>query len=197
VQMAAAAGLLGFTVSGCSIGQPSLSGTPPTSEIRIESEPAGAEARTVQGQSCLTPCVLAVPRETQPITISKAGYAAQTIELAVGPPPEHSFWESPPPSLLPNPVQVVLEPAVLPPPFEPIRKPNPRKKPSRGVGKPVSQHPSPAAPPKQRRARAAAPAPQQQQAPGPSQQQAPAAQQQQAPTPEQQQAPAPQAPSGQ
>jgi hypothetical protein len=165
VRIAATASVMGFAVAGCSMGLPSFSATPPTSEIRVESDPPGAEARAVQGQTCFTPCVLAVPTESQPIAINKAGYIPQTIQLAVRPPPEHLFWESPPPSLLPNPVQVVLQPALPPPPFEPIRKPKPRKKPTRSGGKPVSQRPSSAPPPNQQQAPAAAPAPQQQQAP--------------------------------
>jgi hypothetical protein len=100
----------------------SSSSTPQLQTLRFESDPPGADVRTIQGQTCFTPCALAVPSENQPITITKAGYVAQTIQVSVGPPPEHSFWESPPPTLVPNPVQVTLQ-AMAPP--KPVHRPRP------------------------------------------------------------------------
>jgi hypothetical protein len=100
----------------------SSSSTPQLQTLRFESDPPGADIRTIQGQTCFTPCALAVPGENQPITITKAGYVAQTIQVTVAPAPAHSFWENPPSSLTPNPVQVVLQ-AVAPPP-KPVRKPH-------------------------------------------------------------------------
>jgi hypothetical protein len=78
--------------------------------LRFESDPPGAEVRIAQGQTCKTPCELMVPLENQPVSITKKGFALQTVQLGVGDPPKHSFWESPPPALTPNPVQVVLTP---------------------------------------------------------------------------------------
>jgi hypothetical protein len=46
----------------------------------------------------------------QSATISKKGFISQTVQVSVGDPPQHSFWEHPPPTLVPNPVQVVLKP---------------------------------------------------------------------------------------
>jgi hypothetical protein len=86
------------------------SSTPPTQSMRFESDPPGAEVRTAQGQTCKTPCELMVPSEIQPVSVAKKGFVPQTIQVSVGDPPKHSFWESPPPSLTPNPVQVVLTP---------------------------------------------------------------------------------------
>lgn len=94
---------------------------PQPQALRIESDPAGAEVRSAQGETCLTPCALTVPSETQSVTISKEGFVPQTVQVSVGEPPEHSFWESaPPPTLLPNPVQVALQAA---PPPKPIHRP--------------------------------------------------------------------------
>jgi hypothetical protein len=129
--VAAAVAVMGVALAGCS-GMPdwmpsmpdwmsSSSSTPQLQTLRFESDPPGADVRTIQGQTCFTPCALAVPGENQPITITKAGYVAQTIQVTVAPPPEHSFWENPPPSLTPNPVQVALQ-AVAPPP-KPVHKP--------------------------------------------------------------------------
>jgi hypothetical protein len=133
--VAAAAAVMGIALAGCS-GMPdwmpsmpdwmsSSSSTPQLQTLRFESDPPGADVRTIQGQTCFTPCALAVPGENQPITITKAGYVAQTIQVSVAAPPEHSFWENPPASLTPNPVQVVLQ-AVAPPP-KPMHKPKPRR----------------------------------------------------------------------
>jgi hypothetical protein len=134
--VAATAAVMGVGLAGCSampdwIPSPSMpdwfsssSSGPQLQTLRFESDPPGADVRTIQGQTCFTPCALAVASQSQPITITKAGYVAQTIQVSVGPPPEHSFWESPPPTLVPNPVQVVLQ--ALPPP-KPVRKP-PRRK---------------------------------------------------------------------
>jgi len=103
---------------------------PQTQALRFESDPPGAEARTAQGQTCFTPCAIAVLSQSQAVTISKPGFVPQTIQVSAGEPPDHSFWESaPPPSLVPNPVQVVLQ--AVPPPPKPMRKPKPHHSVSR------------------------------------------------------------------
>lgn len=133
--VAAAAAVMGVALAGCS-GMPdwmpsmpdwisSSSSGPQLQTLRFESDPPGADIRTIAGQTCFTPCALAVPAENQPITITKAGFVAQTVQVTVAAAPEHSFWENPPPTLTPNPVQVVLQ-AVAPPP-KPIHKPRPRR----------------------------------------------------------------------
>jgi hypothetical protein len=65
----------------------------------------GAEVRTTQGETCKTPCELTVPSHEQ--TITKNNYVPQTVQITLGPQPDHSFWENPPPTLVPNPVRVV------------------------------------------------------------------------------------------
>ena len=132
VVAATTAAVMGMGLAGCSampdwMPSPSMpdwfsssSSGPQLQTLRFESDPPGADVRTIQGQTCFTPCALAVPSENQPITITKAGFVPQTIQVSVGPPPEHSFWESPPPTLVPNPVRVALQ--ALPPP-KPVRKP--------------------------------------------------------------------------
>jgi hypothetical protein len=99
---------------------------PQPQALRFESNPPGADVRTAQGLTCVTPCELTVPSESQTVSISKLGFVPQTIQVAAGEPPEHSFWESaPPPTLVPNPVQVVLQ-AVPPPPHRVIHRPKRR-----------------------------------------------------------------------
>jgi len=100
--------------------------TPPIQPVRFESTPPGADVRTTQGQTCLTPCSLDMASETQAVTITKIGFIPQTIQITAGPPPDHSFWESaPPPTLTPNPVVTMLQP--VPPPPRPVRRPRPRR----------------------------------------------------------------------
>jgi hypothetical protein len=43
------------------------------------------------------------------VTISKNDYLPQTVQVTLGPQPDHAFWENPPPTLVPNPVRVVLQ----------------------------------------------------------------------------------------
>jgi hypothetical protein len=118
---AATAAAMGFALTGCA-SMPSMPGWmtpswmsskssgPPMQSLRFESDPPGAEVRTAQGLTCKTPCEMMVRSEVQAVSIAKKGFASQTVQIGVGDPPTHSFWESPPPTLTPNPVQVVLTP---------------------------------------------------------------------------------------
>lgn len=108
--------------------------------VRFESEPPGADAKVSSGQTCKTPCALALPTN-QPLTVtySLAGYQPETEQLeAITTPGE-------PPRLRPNPV--IAELTAAPPPPKP-KKPIHR----RAAKKPVAQKPAP-------KPRAAAPAP--------------------------------------
>jgi hypothetical protein len=136
VRHAAAAAFMGFALAGCS-AMPSwmpdwMSSKPPSAQLqdlRVETNPPGADVRTAQGQTCVTPCSISVPAENQVVTIAKVGFVPQTIQISTGPPPDHSFWENPPPTLVPNPVQVVMQ--MVPPPPKPIHKPKVRNSVSR------------------------------------------------------------------
>lgn len=139
--VAATAAVMGVALAGCSGGLPSMPdwmtpsmpewmsstpAAPPVQPLRFDSNPTGADVHTAQGQTCFTPCVLNVPSENQSVTFMKIGFVPQTVQVSVGAPPDHSFWEStPPPTLIPNPVQVVLQ--AMPPPPKPVHKPKPRK----------------------------------------------------------------------
>jgi hypothetical protein len=82
--------------------------------LKFESDPLGAEIRTSLGQTCKTPCELTVPLHEQPVTITKKDYVPQTVQITLGPQPDHPFWENPPPTLVPNPVRVMLQPVPKP-----------------------------------------------------------------------------------
>jgi hypothetical protein len=118
---AATATVMAFSLAGCASVMPSMPGwmTPnwmtskssvPPMPLRFESDPPGAEVRTAQGQTCKTPCELMVPSEPQPVSVAKKGFVTQTVQVSNGDPPKHSFWENPPPALMPNPVQAILTP---------------------------------------------------------------------------------------
>ena len=99
----------GVSLTGCSSAQSSNSSSEQLQTLKFESDPQGADVRTTQGQTCKTPCELKVPSHEQPVTITKNNYAPQTVQVTLGPQPDHSFWENPPPTLVPNPVHVVLQ----------------------------------------------------------------------------------------
>ena len=108
------AAVVGVSLTGCSSALSSNSSSEQLQALKFESDPLGAEIRTTQGQTCKTPCELTVPSHEQPVTISKNDYLPQTVQVTPGPQPEHSFWENPPPTLVPNPVRVVLQPVPKP-----------------------------------------------------------------------------------
>jgi hypothetical protein len=152
VKLVISSAVLSLALAGCSAMPdwmtPDFMSSKPSTQmqpLRFESDPPGADVRTTQGQTCLTPCAIPVPSEPQAVTITKIGFVPQTVQVSVGDVPEHSFWEAaPPPALVPNPVQVVLQP-VAPP--RGVRR---RPRPHRTVARRIVRRPPPprsAAPP--------------------------------------------------
>lgn len=96
-----------------------------TAELRVESEPPGADARTSTGANCRTPCLLNVAAGQEfSVTISANGFQPQTV--AVTPMPVMEPREAAGaagPRLDPNPIIVQLEP--VPPP---AKKPPAKKR---------------------------------------------------------------------
>jgi hypothetical protein len=103
----------GFALAACTMSMPSLDffkSAPATENLRLESEPPGADARTSQGQTCRTPCELTVSSGGE-MTVSFAlnGYLPQTVQLRTEQPGGGgSGFE---PRLQPNPVYAELQPA--------------------------------------------------------------------------------------
>jgi hypothetical protein len=97
-----------------------MKSAPAATTMQFESEPAGAEARTSLGQSCRTPCSVAVTGTDFSVTFSLPGYQSQTVPVRVAT-PEGTDGEA---RLVPNPVFVELAPAGPPPA---IKKPAPKK----------------------------------------------------------------------
>ena|SRR5579884_3116767 len=115
--------------------------------VSIESEPSGAQAKASNGQSCQTPCALALPVD-QPMTVtfSLNGYEPQTEQLEV------ITGTGEPPRLRPNPLYAELTPAAAKP-AKPARKKVARKP----VAKKKAAEPVQAAEPAAQPAASAAP----------------------------------------
>jgi hypothetical protein len=129
-----------------------LKPAPVADTVRFESEPPGAEAKTSNGQTCRTPCALALPTNAPlTVTFTLNGYQpeSETIEPITQ---SGGIVE-----MRPNPVLVQLTPAPPPPP---VKKPPPKKK-------PAPKKPTAASAPKPAASTAAAPPPAAQQAPAP------------------------------
>jgi len=108
------AAVAGVSLTGCSSAVSSNSSAEQLQALKFESDPPGAEIHTPTNQTCKTPCELSVPTSEQLVIITKNKYQPQTVQVTLGPQPDHSFWENPPPTLAPNPVQVVLHPVSKP-----------------------------------------------------------------------------------
>jgi hypothetical protein len=131
--LTASAVTMSFALGGCStlmFARARQTESPPSSQtLQFQSEPTGADVRTVQGQTCQTPCSLALPLESQFVTFSKNGFLSQIVQISVDqPPPEHSFFsKKAPPTLTPNPVKATLQtaPVLLKLPAPPPPQPTP------------------------------------------------------------------------
>lgn len=95
--------------------------------LTIESDPPGADARTSNGASCRTPCMIPVAADREfTVSYSLPGYLPQTIPVSPRAPvgliqPEvEAGGALPAADLTPNPVYAQLQPAPPPPP--PTRK---------------------------------------------------------------------------
>ncbi|HEY0224319.1 MAG TPA: hypothetical protein VGC38_07405 [Pseudolabrys sp.] len=129
--------------------------------VRFESEPPGAEAKTSNGQTCRTPCALALPVNAPlTVTFTLNGYLPESENIE----PISATGNAP--ALQPNPVMVELNPAP-PASQKPVKKPAPAAAKKKAAAKPAAraQTPAPAsaAPPPQQPAAApwpATPAPQ-------------------------------------
>ena len=100
--LTAAAAAMGPVLAGCSDSSSSLpqgltpkQSAPAPQTLHFQSDPPGANVRTANGQTCQTPCSLAVSSESQSITFEKDGFTPQTIQVAVGANGAFSFLKRP------------------------------------------------------------------------------------------------------
>jgi hypothetical protein len=118
-------------------------GAPAATTMQFESEPAGAEAKTSLGQSCRTPCSLAVSASEFTVNFTMQGYQPQTVPVRIVTSTEtNSEGETSPPRLVPNPVFVELQPAGAQPRRPAVAQSKPKPKP-----KPAAQPAAPRAAP--------------------------------------------------
>jgi hypothetical protein len=114
---------------------------PAATTMQFESEPAGAEARTTTGQSCRTPCSVAVTGTEFSVTFTLPGYQPQTVPVrSASSEPTADGDEAA--RLVPNPVFVQLQ-SIAPPakPKKPAAKPKPKAAPKPA---PTAMAPEPA-----------------------------------------------------
>src|SRR3954447_16105948 len=98
-----------LTLAACSTAEfgslDAFKPAPVMDTVSFETEPAGADVKVSNGQTCKTPCALALPSDHQlNATFSLAGYdtAAETLSPIVA--------TGSPPRLNPNPVTAELTP---------------------------------------------------------------------------------------
>ena len=97
-----------------------LKPAPVMDTVRFESEPPGAEAKTSNGQTCRTPCALALPANAPiAVTFTLNGYQPETQKIDL------IAQTGNPTEFQPNPVVAELTPAA---PVKPVKKPPPPKK---------------------------------------------------------------------
>jgi hypothetical protein len=115
-----------LTLAACSTAEfgslDAFKPAPVMDTVSFETEPAGADVKVSNGQTCRSPCALALPTDQQlNVTFSLAGYETESETLA----PLVSTGE--PPRLRPNPVTAELTPATAKPKGRTTRKPVAKK----------------------------------------------------------------------
>ena len=108
----------GLSLAGCSsFSMDYFKSTPPTMQVQIESNPPGADARTSLGQSCKTPCSVALPvPDSGGFTVSyaMAKFQPANVPVQVVKVPGDLFTSGTA-KTDPNPVVAELQPAGPPP----------------------------------------------------------------------------------
>jgi hypothetical protein len=146
-----------FVIAVCSLGLGACAGsgmpgfefpgmTPAATTVQFESEPAGAEAKTSQGQACRTPCSMAVAANEFTVTFTQQGYQPQTVpvRISAGERGDAEIGGPPAPRVVPNPVYVELQPAA--PPARRRASTAPRQQQARPAPRPPAAAPPPPAP---------------------------------------------------
>src|SRR5215467_15216346 len=128
-------------LAACSSDMAGFKSGPFLDTISLESEPPGAEAKASNGQTCRTPCSLALPVDAaSSITFTLSGYQPETEKLEA----INSTGE--PPRLTPNPVVVELTAAAPGSAKKPAakKKPAPKKPVAAAVPAPPAMTAAPA-----------------------------------------------------
>ncbi|WRI77093.1 hypothetical protein R3F76_27045 [Bradyrhizobium japonicum] len=120
--------LAGASLGGCSsMSWDMFKSAPPTVQVRLESNPPGADATTSLGAGCKTPCSVSVPAPDAPFTVAFALPKYQPTSVPVNVIKNPGDFTTPASVTTdPNPVFAELQPAAPP---KPVRKPHRPKKP--------------------------------------------------------------------
>lgn len=139
----------GFALTACTSSGDMLKTATPTVPVQFESEPAGAEVKTPDGQTCKTPCALAVPATDFTATFTLAGHQTQEIAVKLIPPvddPRSPDFSGGGPRFDPHPVIAELAKETR----RPARSSRPQPRPATAVqpstAKPAAPAPAAAAP---------------------------------------------------
>ncbi len=144
IVLAGASVLAATSLGGCS-SMPSMSwdmfkSAPPTAQIRLESNPPGADATTSLGAGCKTPCTVSVPAPAAPFTVAFALPKYQPASVPVNVIRNPGDFTTPASVTTdPNPVFAELQPAVPP---KPVRKAHRPKKPKPAAAAPAETAPA-------------------------------------------------------
>lgn len=122
----------GLALAACSSSGDLMKTATPTVPLQFETEPPGAEVKTSGGQTCRTPCALAIPAADFQVTFSLNGYATQTVPVKLLPPDDMRGSEemgltAAPPRFSPSPVAIEMQKAT--PRRAPAKKPRVAKQP--------------------------------------------------------------------
>ena len=109
---------------------------PPNVEVRLESNPPGADATTSLGRGCKTPCSVSVPAPDAPFTVAFALPKYQPANVPVNVIKNAGDFTMPASVVTdPNPVFAELQPATPP---KPVRKPHRPRKPRPAAAAPAA-----------------------------------------------------------
>lgn len=108
----AAIAACGVALAACASGSDAFKTTVATATLQFESEPAGAEVKLSSGQTCRTPCALAVPATDLTANFTLTGYQPVSVPVKVVPPDEvrpDGEGETAPPTVRFSPSPVTAE----------------------------------------------------------------------------------------
>jgi hypothetical protein len=142
-------GCASSSVSSWMPGLDALGGGGGGAELRFDSEPPGAEARTSGGQACHTPCSLVVPASDTSVTFSLANFLPVTVPVRVRLPGDPRTDPNADSGVTfdPNPVAVQLEAAPPPPPPKRRKQATRRAPPAARAAPPAAAAPPAMQPP--------------------------------------------------
>jgi hypothetical protein len=123
----------GLALAACSSSGDLMKTATPTVPLQFETEPPGAEVKTSGGQTCRTPCALAIPAADFQATFSLNGFATQTVPVKLLPPDDMRGSEEmgltgAQPRFSPSPVAIEMQKAT-PPRRAPAKKPRVARQP--------------------------------------------------------------------